>query len=51
MSLQYFKPKVEVYKRSEFDEKTRNVCALSYPVTILPQLVQNPIFKNRPNFN
>lgn len=39
MALQFFKPKVEVYKRDEWDGKTRNICALSFPVTILPQLV------------
>jgi len=51
MALQALKPKAEIYKRSDLMAKTRNFHSLNFPITVLPQLIQNPIFKARPSFS
>lgn len=39
-----------MYKRTEYDTKTRNICALNQPVTFLLQCFSNPFFKSLPPF-
>lgn len=50
LMVQAMKPKAEVYSIAERFTKTRNIYALSAPVTILLNAVQHPIFKGRPHF-
>ena len=42
------KNKPEVYRRDEVESKTRNIIAFNFPATVFIQMVQTPIFKNRP---
>jgi len=50
LMVQAMKPKAEVYALDERYTKTRNIYALSAPVTVLLNAVQHPIFKGRPAF-
>lgn len=49
-AIQALKPKAEVYKRSEVYNKTRNICAMNAPCTVLPQAIITPFFKGRSPF-
>lgn len=51
LAIQLLKPKAEVYKRTDFDAKTRNICALSAPTAYILQCVHNPYFKSMPAFS
>jgi len=42
------KNKAEVYERAEVMTKTRNIIAFNFPATVIIQMVQYPVFKNRP---
>jgi hypothetical protein len=42
------KNKPEVYKVSEVLDKTRNIISFNWPATMCVQMVQTPVFKNRP---
>lgn len=42
------KNKAEVYERDEVLEKTRNIISFNFPATVILQMAQYPVFKNKP---
>ena len=50
LAIQLLKPKAEVYLRSEYDTKTRNILALNAPITYFLSCIHNPFFKSMPAY-
>lgn len=48
MAIQTYKPKAEVVDRSKVFTKSRNICSVNAPMTVIMQAIINPVFKSRP---